>query len=96
VAWTDDQFVLVERAFGAPDFDQHGEEPSANTRRILTSGDRFMVGSTEIEFACKRQSWPVDLERERALLAGDDAAAWSVYTDELLAQADPLDARQDG
>jgi hypothetical protein len=64
--------------------------PAAPQRRKLVPGDTFTVGTTRVEFECSVRSWSVDLTRERELLARDDAAAWSIYADELLAKGDPL------
>ncbi len=58
--------------------------------RKLSSGDRFKAGATTVEFDCVVRKWKPDLDRERELLARDDHAAWSIYTDELLLKGDPL------
>lgn len=56
----------------------------------LADGARFTAGNTEVSLHVAQRQWPVDLERERALLSRDDHAAWSIYADELLASEDPL------
>jgi hypothetical protein len=56
----------------------------------LVDGAVFAVGQTEVSFHLVSRSWAVDVDRERALLERDDAAGWSIYADELLAQGDPL------
>jgi hypothetical protein len=80
IAWRDGEFRIESST--------HRDAPEPVTR--LTSGDRFVVGSTDVRFECTTQKWQVDLERERALLARDDATAWIVYGDELQAAGDPL------
>ena len=80
VAWRAGEFQIETST--------HRDAPEPATR--LTSGDRFYVGSTEVRFQCTTRTWKADLERERALLARDDSAAWSIYADELQAAGDPL------
>lgn len=58
-------------------------------RHALESGATFVAGKTAITFVETRRAWPVDLERERALLEAPEEA-WAVFTDELIARGDPL------
>lgn len=58
----------------------------------LRDGQKLVVGQTPVTVHLERAAWPVDLSRERELLARDDAAAWAIYADELLARGDPLGA----
>lgn len=51
---------------------------------------RLLLGATPATLELQQQSWPVDLERERALVTRDDDASWQVYVDELLEKNDPL------
>jgi hypothetical protein len=91
VDWRDDEFALEVADPEWWPVTMNGRRVDAGRHR-LRDGQRFTVGKAELSFHLTRRSWPVDLERERELLARDDAAAWAIYGDELLAREDPLGA----
>ncbi|MFT3707546.1 MAG: hypothetical protein QM817_07735 [Archangium sp.] len=64
-------------------------------RHPLKNGATFIAGKTAITFSKTRRAWPVDLERERALLESPPEA-WAVFADELIARGDPLGAALSG
>lgn len=91
VDWRDDEFALEVADPEWWPVTMNGRRVEAGRHR-LRDGQRFTVGKTELSFHFTRRAWPVDLERERELLARDDAAAWAIYGDELLTREDPLGA----
>lgn len=65
-------------------------ERGGGQTELLSDETRFTIGRTTITWLERRERFPVDVERERALVSRADEQAWQVYTDELLQRGDPL------
>lgn len=91
VRWREGDFWLDFRGEGRL-VGSRWEPPPAPRSQKLVTGETFAIGKTTVSFECSVKRWPVDLERERELLARNDDAGWTIYADELLTRGDPLGA----
>jgi hypothetical protein len=89
IVWRVDGFHLVHDPRWGDDDDEHAGGEAAQGEH-LADGATFLVGQSTVTFRQQVERWPVDLERERALLAAESAEGWSVYGDELVARGDPV------
>jgi hypothetical protein len=88
VRWQHGGFVLAVGAASWPMVVDGAALPAGPWR--LSSGARFVAGSTPVEWVETTRRWEPDLSREKALLQAEDPRAWSVFADELMERGDPL------